>query len=116
MSEIVKTIGMNIKHLREKNGYSRNQLAQLSGTHLAWISKIEAGQRTNGKQIAPSIIVLNKIANALHVKVEELLKDCNNKPETLSDNEILSEIKTLLKKQNGSNKAMFLYVARKILK
>ncbi len=116
MKDIVKVFGDNVKLLREKNGYSRSRLARETGIHLAWISKIEAGERTNGKQIAPSVIVLNKIASALKVGPEELLKTPTRKPDTTSDNDILAEIKTLLKKQNKSNKDLFLQVTRRILK
>lgn len=116
MKDIVKVIGNNIKNLREKNGYSRNKLSQLSGIHLAWLSKVEMGERKDGKQIAPSVIVLNKIADALNVKLEDLVKDTGVKSKTISDNEILTEIKGLLKKQNSANKQLFIQMARKILK
>jgi len=116
MKDIVKVLGDNVKLLREKNGYSRSRLARETGVHLAWISKIEIGERTNGKQIAPSVIVLNKIATALHVRPEELLKSTSNKPEGITDNAILAEIKALLKKQNKSTKDLFTQVARRLLK
>ena len=118
MEDIVKNIGKNIKDLREKNGFSKNRLAVLSGIHPAWISRLEKGHRKTGKLITPSILTLQKIANGLGVTIEVLLKNpaAIKKTPDLQDAAILKEIKILLKNQTSANKNLLLLLARKVLR
>lgn len=117
MDNIVKIIGKRIKQLREKQGYSKTQLSKLSGVHIAWIGRLEEGERETGKALAPSIITLEKITKALNIDIEDLFDDENIRKSTFPDNAtILKEIKQLLTNQTEANKLLFLQMARKILK
>ncbi|MEK6645916.1 MAG: helix-turn-helix transcriptional regulator [Candidatus Firestonebacteria bacterium] len=117
MEDIVKVIGKRIKQLRIEKGYSKTQFAKLSGVHIAWISRVEQGKRETGKSISPSITILQKIAIALGVPIETLLKESIVKKYTFpSDKTIVEELKELLKTQAPENKALFIQVARKILR
>jgi transcriptional regulator with XRE-family HTH domain len=62
-------ISDNLKKLREKKGYSLEKVARLADLSLNTIVKIENGVNQN-----PTIETLNKIAKALEVGVDELIK------------------------------------------
>jgi len=117
VKDITKIIGKRIKYFREKKGYSKTYLAKLSGVHTAWIGRLEQGKRETGKAITPSITTLQKIADALDIKIEDLLKgSAITKHSKISDKTILKEIKLLLKEQSQYSKQLFIQVARKLLK
>jgi transcriptional regulator with XRE-family HTH domain len=62
-------IAENIKKLRAKKGLSLEKIARLSDLSLNTIVKIENGVNTN-----PTIETLTKIAKALEVGVDDLIK------------------------------------------
>lgn len=61
-------ISTNIKKLRAQKGYSLEKIARLADLSLNTVVKVESGANTN-----PTIETLTKIANALDVKVDDLL-------------------------------------------
>ena len=65
MSNITKTL----RKLRETKGLSQEKLARLADVANNTIIKIEAGKNQN-----PTLDTLSKIANALEVSVDELIK------------------------------------------
>lgn len=67
---MVSILGQNITRLRENLGMTQSVLADLSGVSAATINKIENGNRNTLS--SDSII---KIANALEVTTDELLKN-----------------------------------------
>lgn len=69
MSKTKSTIGKNIKKYREKLGISQDKLSKLAGITLHTITKIESGATPD-----PRIETVKKIADALGVSVDELLK------------------------------------------
>lgn len=64
----LKIIGRNIKAERVRCGYSQEQLAEYAGTSRHSISLIESGLRH------PKLLSFLKIANAMNISIEELLK------------------------------------------
>jgi transcriptional regulator with XRE-family HTH domain len=62
-------IAENLKALRNKNGYSLEKIARLADLSLNTIVKIENGTNKN-----PTIETLMKIAMALDVTVDALIK------------------------------------------
>lgn len=62
-------IGKNIKKLRQEKGVSQDRLSKLADLSLNTVVNIESGGNRN-----PTIETLNKIANALGVKVDDLIK------------------------------------------
>ena len=62
-------IADNLKKLRDKKGYSLERVARLADLSLNTIVKIENGVNTN-----PTIETLTKIAKALEVGVDDLIK------------------------------------------
>ena len=69
MSKRKSSIGKNIKKYREKLGISQDKLSKLAGITLHTITKIESGATPD-----PRIETVKKIADALGVSVDELLK------------------------------------------
>lgn len=67
--DILCQLSKNIKFLRLSNNISQEKLAELSGLHRTYISQIE--RKVNN----PTILNVEKIANALQVDITELLKE-----------------------------------------
>ncbi len=65
--DIRKRLGLNIKQLRTKRGWSQEQLAFEAGIHRTYISDLERGARN------PSILLLEKLAKPFGVPASELL-------------------------------------------
>jgi transcriptional regulator with XRE-family HTH domain len=62
-------IGVNIKKIRAEKGYSLEKIARLADLSLNTIVKIENGVNQN-----PTFETLQKIAKALSVPIEDLIK------------------------------------------
>ena len=62
-------IGKNIKKLRQSNGLSQDRLSKMADVSYNSIIKLETGGITN-----PTIETLQKIAKALDVSVDDLIK------------------------------------------
>jgi len=69
MSREISQIGINLKKLRKKKGLSQDRLSKLADISYNTVIKLESGGITN-----PTIETLQKIAKALGVSVDDLLK------------------------------------------
>jgi len=65
----LSTIAKNIRQQRKKIGFSQDKLSKLAGVAYNTIVKIESGENSN-----PTIETLQKIAKALGIRVDDLLK------------------------------------------
>lgn len=65
----MSTIGKNIKKLREQKGISQDRLSKLADISSNTIAKLELDESPN-----PTIDTLKKIADALNVKIEQLIQ------------------------------------------
>jgi len=63
------SIGENIKQYRVKLGLSQEEFANKSGVKYTTLTKIESNVIKN-----PSILVISKIAKALNIPIEKLIK------------------------------------------
>ena len=63
----LKTVGLQIRKLREKAGYSQQEFADMCEMELSQINRIELGK------VNTSISVLFKIAEILELKPSKLL-------------------------------------------
>ena len=68
MAEINKQVGLKIRALREKKGWTQEQLAFEARLHRAYIGQIERGEKNIG------IKNLDTIAKTLNINISELLK------------------------------------------
>jgi len=62
-------LSRNIKSIRKKRGMSQDRLCKLADVTHTTLAKIESGVNEN-----PTIKTLQKIAKALSVKIDDLLK------------------------------------------
>ena len=69
MSKEMSTIAKNIKKYRAKLGISQDKLSKLAGITLHTITKIESGATPD-----PRIETVKKIADALGVSIDNLMK------------------------------------------
>lgn len=74
--------GSLIKHQRELKGYSLKEMEQITGVSATYICRLESGERK-----APSVPILQILADTLGIEVSELLD-----VSTIKDN---SEVKSL---------------------
>ena len=68
MTEISTKLGKNLKRIRTAKKLSQGAIAIKLETHRAYISGIENGKRN------PTLTTIDKLAKALNVSVDELLK------------------------------------------
>ena len=68
IKERLKTLGLNIKFARIKNGVSQEELAELVNTSRTTISMIETARQN------PTILKVIDIAKVLNVDINELIK------------------------------------------
>ena len=62
-------LSKNLKKLREKKGFSQDRLAKLADVANNTVIKIEQGENKN-----PTLETLKKLANALGVSLDDLIK------------------------------------------
>jgi transcriptional regulator with XRE-family HTH domain len=63
------TIAKNIRKIRNKKGISQDMLSKLANISFNTVTKIEAGDTPN-----PTIETVKKIAGALDVSIDSLMK------------------------------------------
>jgi len=67
--DIRRRVGLNVRRIREEQGFSQESLAFECGLHRTYISGVERGVRN------PTVVVLEKIAKALKVPSSQLLEE-----------------------------------------
>lgn len=67
--DIKKTVGTNIRAVRDSLGLSQEELAHRSGVHRTYISGLERGIRN------PTITIVHAIATGLKVSTSKLLEN-----------------------------------------
>ncbi|MBL8566273.1 MAG: helix-turn-helix transcriptional regulator [Hyphomicrobiaceae bacterium] len=67
--DVRRRLGLNLKKLREEQGFSQESFADHCGLHRTYISGIERGVRN------PTVLILDKIAKGLKVPAGQLLDD-----------------------------------------
>lgn len=61
-------VGLNVQRIRREQAMSQEELSFRSGFTRSYLSGLEAGRRN------PTILSLEKMANALNTTIEELLR------------------------------------------
>lgn len=67
MKNLIKKFGKKVREVRVGKQMSQGDVARILGVHRSYISGIERGTRN------PSLITIEKIANALKVNKKDLL-------------------------------------------
>lgn len=73
---ILNTFGENVKKYRRKLDISQEELADRAGLHRTYIGMIERAEKNI------TLVNMEKIATALQVKIEDLIKDSNHGKKT----------------------------------
>lgn len=81
---ISNDFGMLIRYIRKKKGYSLADLEEMTNISKSYIYRLEKGERK-----APSIKIIEKLAQALDIDINELLKAVNNDSEEVPSLESL---------------------------
>lgn len=68
MKNDVTKFGKALREIRLKKKMSQGDVAEKLGVHRSYISELERGKRN------PSLLTIKKIAKALEVSVDELIK------------------------------------------
>ncbi len=68
MANLTKKLGKNLKNIRLSKNMSQGDISRITGMDRAYVSRVENGQKN------PTLLNLEKIANALEVHVDELIK------------------------------------------
>jgi transcriptional regulator with XRE-family HTH domain len=63
-----RLVGQNVKRIRQKNGLTQEQFAEISGLSQQYISGLEGGHRN------PTVVTLYELATALGVSPMDLLR------------------------------------------
>ncbi|WP_016761472.1 MULTISPECIES: helix-turn-helix domain-containing protein [Leptospira] len=84
-------LAKNLKIYRKKKNWSQSELAKNAGTTLTHINRLETGKSN------PSIEIVQKIALALEVSIDDLVseKDANHKEVKFEDQAFYEKIKLL---------------------
>ena len=70
--DVRRRLGLNLKRLREEQGFSQESFADHCGLHRTYISGIERGVRN------PTVVILDKIARGLKVPAGQLLEEARS--------------------------------------
>ena len=68
MQRTIKEFGKRVKKIRLSKKMSQGDVAKILNVHRTYISVIERGLRN------PSLITMEKIAKALKVKIDDLIR------------------------------------------
>ena len=68
MDEISKKLGQNLKKIREQKGMTQGDICRALNLDRGYVSSVENGKRN------PTLSTLKKLADALKISVDELLK------------------------------------------
>ena len=67
--DVRRRVGLNLRKLREEQGFSQESFADHCGLHRTYISGIERGVRN------PTVLILDRIAKGLKVPAGVLLEE-----------------------------------------
>ena len=72
--DVRRRVGLNVKNFRRERGLSQEGLAFECGLHRTYVSGVERGVRN------PTVLALEKIAEALNIPSARLLDEPPRKP------------------------------------
>ncbi len=117
-------LGGIIKEYRMMNNMSMSDFAKASGLSKPYISMLESNKNSNGgKPIAPSVETLKKVADAIHISLDDLLRKMGDEKINLSkrqfdDEEIklIEKYRTLTEERKRLVKGMIVQLSEPTMK
>lgn len=74
-------LGDIIKKYREDHGLSLRAFSDLSGVSNSYLSMLESGKHPrSGRPIVPTLTKLNQLANAMGLRVDDLIQEMDDMP------------------------------------
>lgn len=90
-------LGQIIRDYRKKNELSMGDFAKLSGISKPYVSMLEANKNSsNGKPIVPSVGTLQKVARAIHISLNDLLRMLDDEEIDIKTGNLNDEQRALL--------------------
>ena len=83
--EMTRIIGMNLKRARQERGFSLDEVSSRSSVSKSMLSDIERGRK------CPTVAVLYKICEGIHVSLPSLLKAPDKIVEVVKDQELIHQ-------------------------
>ncbi len=109
MANLRSVLGYRIRSLRKSSGLSQEQLGELANLHNTYIGAIERGERN------PSLKSLERIAEALKIKVGDLFKFMDYELNS-SEERMKAEIFFMLENKDAKTINFVLDLVRYVLK
>ncbi len=79
-------IGEIIKQYRNEHGYSLREFSKLSGVSNSYLSMLESGKHPrSGRPIVPTLTKLNQIADAMGLRIDDLISAMDDTPVKIDD-------------------------------
>ena len=99
------TLGEIVREYRESQNMSQRKFAELSGLSNSYISMLEQNVNSkNGNAIKPSLEAIKKVADTMHVTLDDVLRrlddidiDISEKPTALESSELDNKIMNLVR-------------------
>lgn len=86
-------LGDIIKKYREDHGLSLRAFSDLSGVSNSYLSMLESGKHPrSGRPIVPTLTKLNQLADAMGLRVDDLIQEMDDMPVKIDGNFSLSPL------------------------
>lgn len=106
----VGLLGRRVRDARLKLGLTQERLAARANLHYSYVGQVERGNKI------PSLKTLTKIARALNLKVEDLIRE-NEKGNDVSSRDLLvQELLSLVRERPESELKLYICVISQIRK
>jgi len=99
-------IGQRIRDARLKLGLTQEQLGERADVHYSYIGQVERGRKT------PSIPTLRKIAEALNLPIESLLREDTPEYRISPQQLLLGELTSLVRESSADDLRLFIAVIK----
>jgi transcriptional regulator with XRE-family HTH domain len=109
------TLGEYIKRYRERMGLSQRAFSQKCDVSHSYIGFLEKGENPTTKEpIKPSLVNLHKIANAMEIRLDELLDAVDDMVVKLDCGDEVpgSRVKNVLSKEADGMEAFLIHIYR----
>jgi transcriptional regulator with XRE-family HTH domain len=87
---ILKIVGQNVREKRRERGMSQEELGERAGFHFSYIGGVERAEKNI------TIVNLEKIANALNVKIHSLFDEQMKTVKQKTEDELIYKINQFL--------------------
>lgn len=102
------SIGRRIRDARLKLGLTQEKLAARANLHYSYVGQVERGNKI------PSLKTLAKIAKALNLRVEDLIKDGEKKSSLSSPSLLSQELLSLVRDRPEEEQRLYISLVSQV--